>query len=438
MAYSGWLIRPPAEQQAQAQVSGKGAASGPLSGKKAQAQDAGKARFAALMAGEGQSAQKAAADTAASAAAKGKNASAAAQAGASAASAATSASPAPTSARTSQFRPQVARLPEDVTTLPLRNTVLAGRSPSDLLRAQNFTKAQADIAQTRALDGLMQGLSGGSALDAARNMGAARQMRSLTRAAANNGRGFALTSADFIHTRNVSRPEGAGGAQSARRSRKSAAPAETGMGRLSARFESGGDGIAAIGYDRTGGTSYGKYQIASRVGSMKSFLNFLDGEAPDIAQRLRKAGPADTGSRKGAMPEAWRAIAAEQPERFEELQESFIRESHYRPALEAIVQRTGLEADTLSPAMREVIWSTAVQHGPAGAARIFDRADDLSGKPEDAGYERKLISNVYKIRAGQFGSSTAQVQQAVRSRFQQEQQLALNMLDGGSSRASLA
>ena len=88
--------------------------------------------------------------------------------------------------------------------------------------------------------------------------------------------------------------------------------------------------------------------------------------------------------------------------------------------------------------MREVIWSTAVQHGPAGAARIFDRADDLSGKPEDAGYERKLISNVYKIRAGQFGSSTAQVQQAVRSRFRQEQQLALNMLDGGSSRASLA
>ena len=436
MAYSGWLIRPPAEQQAQVPVSGKGAAAGPLSGKKAQSQGGpDKARFAALMAGEGQSAQQAAAETTAAVVAKGKSAAAAAQAGASAAS---TAKPASEGTRTSQFRPQVARLPEDTTTLPLRNSVLAGRSPSDLLRAQNFTKAQADIAQTRSLDGLMQGLSGGSTLDAARNMGAARQLRSLTRAAANNGRGFALTSADFIHTRNVSRPEGAAGTQAARRSRKSATAAETGMGRLSARFESGGDGIAAIGYDRTGGTSYGKYQIASRVGSMKSFLNFLDGEAPDIAQRLRKAGPADTGSRKGAMPDAWRAIAAEQPERFEELQEAFIRESHYRPALEAIVQRTGLEADSLSPAMREVIWSTAVQHGPAGAARIFDRADDVSGKPEDAAYERKLISNVYKIRAGQFGSSTAQVQQAVRNRFRQEQQLALNMLDGGSERASLA
>ena len=417
MSHSAWLIRPPAEQKTQAPVSG------PISGKKAQASP-DKARFAALMAGE---------KGAEAAQAAGQNA-----AGKAAAAQTAAAQNAAKSARSAQFQPQVARLPEDNTTLPLRNTVLAGRSPSDLLRSQNFTKAQADIAQTRAMDGLMQGLSGGSALDAARNMGAARQLRSLTRAAANNGRGFALTSADFIHTRNVSRPDGAAGAQGVKRSRKSAPAAETGMGRLSARFESGGDGIAAIGYDRTGGTSYGKYQIASRVGSMKSFLNFLDGEAPDIAQRLRKAGPADTGSRKGGMPDAWRAIAAEQPERFEELQESFIRESHYRPALEVIVKRTGLEADSLSPAMREVIWSTAVQHGPAGAARIFDRADDVSGKPEDAGYERKLISNVYKIRAGQFGSSTAQVQQAVRNRFRQERELALNMLDGGSERASLA
>lgn len=403
MAHSAWLIRPPAEQKTQV----------PVSGKRPQTQASPEtARFATLMTKESTAVEKAST--------KGKSASATTGA----------------TARTPQFRPMVARLPEDTTTLPLRNPILAGRSPGDLLRSQNFTKAQADIAQTRAMDSLMQGLSGGSALDMARNMGAARQLRSLTHAAANNGLGFALTSADFIHTRtSVTRTEGA---DATRSSHRAAAPAETGMGRLSAQFESGGDGIAAIGYDRTGGTSYGKYQIASRVGSMKSFLNFLDGEAPDIAERLRKAGPANTGSRRGGMPDAWRAIAAEQPERFEELQEAFIHESHYRPALEAIVQRTGLEAETLSPAMREVIWSTAVQHGPAGAARIFDRADDVSGRPGDSGYERKLISNVYKIRAGQFGSSTRQVQQAVRNRFRQEQQLALNMLDSGSERANLA
>lgn len=412
MAYSAWLIRPPAEQRQQV----------PVAGKRSQTQGSpDAARFATLMAGEYPTADTgtARADAAKSGAAQnsGRGTGAA--------------------VRSAQFRPMVARLPEENTTLPLRNPVLAGRSPGDLLRSQNFAKAQADIAQTRAMDSFMQGLSGGSALDAARNMGAARQLRSLTNAAANNGRGFALTPADFIHTR---APVGRAGETGATTRGRHAARSrnETGMGRLSARFESGGDGIAAIGYDRTGGTSYGKYQIASRVGSMKSFLSFLDGEAPDIAQRLRKAGPANTGSRRGGMPDAWRAIAAEQPERFEELQEAFIRESHYRPALEAIVQRTGLEEDSLSPAMREVIWSTAVQHGPAGAARIFDRADDLSGRPEDAAYERKLISNVYKIRAGQFGSSTSQVRAAVRNRFREEQQLALNMLNGGSERAGLA
>ena len=238
------------------------------------------------------------------------------------------------------------------------------------------------------------------------------------------GRVGNLSMGDFIHTRSTGK-----------RARRAPTPESDGLGRLSARFESGGDGIAAIGYDRNGGTSYGKYQIASRVGSMKNFLEFLDGEAPDVAQRLRKAGPANTGGRRGGMPDAWRAIAKEQPERFEALQEAFIRESHYKPAMEAIVERTGLEADKLSPAMREVIWSTAVQHGPAGAARIFDRADNLSGKPTDPAYERKLISNVYKLRAGQFGSSTEAVQAAVQNRFRQEKNLALNMLDGGGRTA---
>ena len=39
----------------------------------------------------------------------------------------------------------------------------------------------------------------------------------------------------------------------------------TAVGHLSARFESGKEGAAAIGYDGHGGTSYGKYQISSRA-----------------------------------------------------------------------------------------------------------------------------------------------------------------------------
>ena len=133
----------------------------------------------------------------------------------------------------------------------------------------------------------------------------------------------------------------------------------------------------------------------------------------------------------------WRAIADEQPERFEALQEAYVRESHYKPAVEGISQRTSLEADSLSPAMREVIWSTSVQHGPTGATRIFARAEAMSGDPGDPAYEHRLITNVYKVRSGQFGSSTSEVQAAVQNRFRQERTLALNLLDGGH-KANLA
>lgn len=320
-----------------------------------------------------------------------------------------------------QAAPQVERLPGQG--LPLRASNLAGRTPGDMMRMQNFNQARSDLAKSRTMDGLMQSFAGsGSTLDLARSLGTARNLRIL--AANNNGRGFELSGSDFIHTTNS--------ANRTDRVRKSSKTASArGLGKLSAQFESGGDGIAAIGYDSTGGTSYGKYQIASKVGSMKSFLAFLDGEAPDLAKRLRKAGPANTGSRKGGMPNEWRAIAQEQPERFEKLQEAFIHQSHYKPALEAIERSTGIDSSSLSAAMREVIWSTAVQHGPAGAAKIFAKADDMSGKAADASYERKMINNVYSVRATQFGSSSRQVRQAVQNRFRQEKQLALNMLNGG-------
>ena len=304
--------------------------------------------------------------------------------------------------------------------------VLAGRSPSDLMRTQVFSKAETDMRQTKAIDSLMQTVSGGnSTLDLARSMGTARHLRSMTSAMDNRMKGLSM--GDFVH----SRPP----VQS--RTKPAHKVEDVELGQLSARFESGSDGIAAVGYDRVGGTSYGKYQVSSRAGSLKDFLDFLDTEAPELSRRLRASGPGNTGSRKGAMPDTWRAIASEQPERFENLQEAFVHQSHYKPALDSIAQRTGLNPDKISTAMREVIWSTSVQHGPSGAARIFERAHGMSGSPSDPSYERNLINNVYNIRVGQFGSSDSNIQAAVANRFKQEKALALNMLNGGKN-SSLA
>lgn len=215
-------------------------------------------------------------------------------------------------------------------------------------------------------------------------------------------------------------------------------PAATGasdLGSIAALFESGSKGAAAIGYDRTGGTSYGKFQISSRAGTMNRFLNFLAEREPAWAERLRGAGPANTGSTHGRMPVEWAKIAAESPERFEKLQTEFIRKDHYQPAREKIREQTGVDIEAARPALREALFSTAVQHGASGAARIFGEAIDKylgrpgAGQPGARSLEQAVVSEVYDKRQHQFGGSTEAVRASVRGRLRQEKQMVLAMLD---------
>ena len=216
------------------------------------------------------------------------------------------------------------------------------------------------------------------------------------------------------------------------------------LGTLAAKFESGDMGIAAIGYDQHGGTSYGKFQISSRVGTMKKFIGYLEENAPDIAQKLASAGPANTGSRSGRMPNVWRQIATNEPERFETLQNEFIKSSHYEPAITAIAETTGISPSDLPSALQEVVFSTAVQHGPNGAANIISRAvtqvgaNKLTTTPAQTAStanassqmvaEQELIRQIYSLRSRQFGSSSSQVRSAVQNRLKHEMHDALALL----------
>lgn len=216
----------------------------------------------------------------------------------------------------------------------------------------------------------------------------------------------------------------------------SKADAHAGIGGLSAAFESGTEGVSAIGYDKNGGTSYGTYQIASKPGTMKEFIAFLKDRQPDWAAKLKAAGSANTGSTKGRMPDAWRSIAEKDPEGFGRLQREFIESTHYEPARDKILSRTGVNVDELPAAAREALWSTAVQHGPAGAARIFSRAiKSIDGELPENRFAQKLIDKVYENRKSQFGSSTVSVQASVQGRMNTEKEMVLAMLQGEDARA---
>ena len=207
-------------------------------------------------------------------------------------------------------------------------------------------------------------------------------------------------------------------------------------GNLSAKFESGSKGVAAIGYDRVGGTSYGKYQIASKTGTMDKFIQFLKEKAPEIANKLLGSGPADTGSKKGEMPDIWKQLADADPSGFEKLQHDFIQGSHYDPAAKMILEKTGIDMNSLPAPVREVLWSTSVQHGPTGASRLIAKAiDKLAANAESKGFPSDLVKEIYGERKGQFSSSTERVQKSVANRFNQEQNMVLSMLEGISRTA---
>lgn len=205
-------------------------------------------------------------------------------------------------------------------------------------------------------------------------------------------------------------------------------------GHLAARFESGPEGVAAVGHTPTAGTSYGTFQIASGTPTYANFIRYLKRTAPDLAARLSGKGPADTGGAEGAVPREWRRIATDDPRRFERLQYEFILATHYRPAVAEIFRQTGVDVSALSPASREVLWSTAVQHGAGGAADIFEAAIDaikprIVEERRVALFEKALIQEVYKRRLACWGQSPLVGRAAMTSRYGRELSLALALLD---------
>lgn len=225
------------------------------------------------------------------------------------------------------------------------------------------------------------------------------------------------------------------------------------LGSLSKKYESGSTGSQSIGYDRVGGTSYGTYQLSSRAGTFGRFLEFLENKEPQWAKTLKNAGSADTGSRNGAVPSAWKDICAQNPERMKELEHDFIVQSHYEPVFRYVQEKW---QGAISPALKEVIFSTSVQHGVNGAKHIIDQslaamrtppADndsaDAANKLYMEGFEQakprrkqansreheaEFIKNIYENRKDKFTSSAPAVQQAARNRFVSEQKEALALL----------
>lgn len=193
------------------------------------------------------------------------------------------------------------------------------------------------------------------------------------------------------------------------------------LGSLSQKYESNGN-PAAIGHDSTGGYSYGTYQIATKTGTMDSFLKYLK-SFPSYSNALAGKKPGTN-----AFNNAWKTLALKDKDGFEKVQHGFIKKSHYDPALKNITASLGFDPTKKSPVIQDVVWSIAVQHGAYGARNLFKNAGITSKMSA-----KQIISKVYQERMANngkkyFPSSTAKVRQSVMNRFTNELNDALKRL----------
>ena len=224
---------------------------------------------------------------------------------------------------------------------------------------------------------------------------------------------------------------GGGGAPSA------GGPVSGDFGAIAEKYESGGRGSGTVGWDVAGGTSYGKKQISSKVGAMTDYLKYLEKVGKgDIAKKLRDAGiEKDTGGTTGRAVDVWKEVAASGA--LGNTETEFLKSQSYDVAMAGLKDQDLQTRISNSRALQEMLFSTSVQHGGAGAMRILNSVFKKGMSDEE------LIKAVYAERGAEggkkhFGSSTAAVQASVVSRFGREQADVMALLKNPPSTTAAA
>ncbi|HWF90572.1 MAG TPA: LysM domain-containing protein [Pyrinomonadaceae bacterium] len=201
------------------------------------------------------------------------------------------------------------------------------------------------------------------------------------------------------------------------------------LGTLSAKYETGGrgPGVVSTGAGDPGGVSYGSYQMATKMGVPQKFV--AQPGFPWLAdfQNLT-AGSAE-------FTACWKRIAANETDAFQKCQHEYIKKTHYDLLVAKILNDDGLDVNTRSRALQDVVWSTAVQHG--GATSMVHKAlANVTCARTDPGFDEQLIRAIYAERGRKkpdgnlvyFSKSSPNVQKGVANRFQNELKDALAML----------
>jgi hypothetical protein len=209
------------------------------------------------------------------------------------------------------------------------------------------------------------------------------------------------------------------------------------LGQTSEKYESGGKGPGTInaynggaGGD-LGGASYGTYQLASFLPAVMStgkarpsaknspVIQFLNNSK--FKEKFAGLEPATA-----AFDAKWKEIATTNAADFKKEQHDYIQKKYYDVAVSNL-QRKGLDLTKYGPAVQDLIWSGAVQFGPANIKAFTEALRDkstLTDKDIVTLVSEYKINNVDTL----FKSSSESIRAGVKSRYQSEKQALLKLI----------
>ncbi|HHA1754143.1 TPA: hypothetical protein ACOEA5_001975 [Enterobacter kobei] len=219
------------------------------------------------------------------------------------------------------------------------------------------------------------------------------------------------------------------------------------LGTLSSRYETGGRGSQTVsgGAGDAGGVSYGAYQMTSKT------TRKIHGHLQSIVGGTVKVFISDSTFKwksdfSGLTPGSseftskWKELVKANPEEFKRIEHEFIRKTHFDKLVEHTLYETNVDIRYHSHALNDVLWSTAVQHGPSNNI-IVNAIKTVDGDvSETKAYDQKLIGAIYDERGKKndkgnltyFSKNSKKVQDGVSDRFISEKKEALGRLKNES------
>ena len=206
------------------------------------------------------------------------------------------------------------------------------------------------------------------------------------------------------------------------------------LGDLSKKYESNGEpGTISSGYGDAGGKSYGMYQFSSTMGVVDNYVKWLQENGHWFGDELAKY---TVGS--SYFDDAWKYLAnSGNRHDFEKSQHDFTKALYYDKACNLLAD-SGYHVNKHSRAMKDVVWSRAVQYGPYQIVDMFDEACTLvlGGKfnlsyVDDKSFDERMIKAVYLDVCSTPGwtNGSPSLREGLYARFRNECADALNMLN---------